>query len=278
MAKENNNYLVKELNKIFNIFFEILDYNELDLYDFLWIKRTIRIKYYIIQIIKYISLSFLSFGFFYYYYTLFSFNYNNNPDIIIAIVGPAMFNLEIFLIPILFLSISLTIFLITANCFFSTFKYSKSFFHMEKKNLNNLKKQLNLLLNNYSLTKILAKKKKNEYFDEKRKLINEKVDYFSEIFSNFITFLAKYKTSIVLCITILFNIISCMILPLIIKLERISLFMFVPPIAIAIISILLLRHIEFLVFHEDKEILEKKEIRMNSKLNDLKELLIKLRN
>ncbi|TKJ18902.1 MAG: hypothetical protein CEE43_16925 [Promethearchaeota archaeon Loki_b32] len=164
------NQFFKSFDEIFETFFKILDFNELDVNRFLSFKDS-KSKYGFYIMIRILTIILE--------YSLPMF------PIIIGIVYPSLFGnsglTTLIISVIIIFPVSISIFFIR-KFFDKKYDYSMAIFRKEKKKMNKYCKQLNLIIHNRYVIEELGEKNYTNNYKNKIKRINNRVDYFSQLF------------------------------------------------------------------------------------------------
>lgn len=151
--------LLKNLNNLFTLFFWVMDFNELDLEKFLKFKDYMKYSRYVL----------IRNGLF--------------VSILISLVFSSI--ITEFFVDIILVFVLYTLFIIFDGYFYSKFKYNKMIYRRKKKLLNNFRKELTLLYNNWILYEILDEKSNRDEYDVKYNQIIEKIENFRKTFRSY---------------------------------------------------------------------------------------------
>ncbi len=168
-SEVEKNQFFTSFNESFDVFFKILDFNELDVNRFLSFKDSKKYKFYIMNRILMIILNY---------------SWIMIP-VIVGIVYPSLFGNSLLtsltMLGIIFIPAVIS-FVIILRFFDKNYDYSMSIYRKEKKKMNKYCKQLNLIIHNRYVTEELGEKNYTNTYKNKIKRINNRVDYYSNLF------------------------------------------------------------------------------------------------
>lgn len=261
--KEKTNSLINKLDIIFNAFFKILDFNELDVNRFLSDKETKRYKFLIIK--KYIifllfEIVFLTPNIYLMLLNIYEIEINTTTWVIVNL----FFSFSVCFLALFYRGIIMH--------FDEEFKYSKPYYRKKKKKMKKFCRQFNLIINNQHLIEEIGEENYNNKYKHNIKRINNRIDYYTNLFRSFWDYISQFGIISIITIIVI-NIISTLlgIYPKNINIEALIISLSIL-IGIGILSFYFFKRFNnrlIIKLSKDKNVLIESESLLDSKLKDI---------